>query len=115
MLSASDEAFIADLDLPSLRQTVEQVAQPRCDAVADMRAVFQEVSADDRGTRIALGQEIAKAGDMASLVRLLRALESDPVSTLRALGKAFIADEGHARLPAAIPHLRVVDGSTRPR
>lgn len=115
MLSASDEAFIRDLDLPSLRQTAEQVAQPRCDAAADMLEVFQRVPADCRGTRVAIGQEVAKAGDMAAIARLLRALEADPGGTLQVLGRAFIADEGHARPRAPVTHLRVVPAPAPPR
>lgn len=115
MLSQSDESFIADLDLPSLRQTAEQVAQPRCDAAADMIELFKEVPPEYRSTRVALGQEIAKAGDMASIVRLLKALESDPVGTLRALGRAFIADEGHAAPSGNVTQLRLLPKHHLPR
>lgn len=115
MLSASDEAFIADLDLPSLRQTAEQVAEPRCDAAADMLEVFQHVSADCRGTRVARGQEVAKARDMAAIARLLRAMEADLGGTLRVLGKSFIADEGHALPHAPVDHLGVVPSTAPPR
>jgi hypothetical protein len=115
MLSESEEAFIADLDLPSLRKTAEQIAQPRFDLAAYMLEFFDDVPADCCGTRVALGQEVAKAGDMASIARLLRALEADPGGTLSALGRAFIADEGHVRPRAAVTHLRAVPTPGPPR
>jgi len=106
MLSPSDEAFITNLDLPSLRLTAEQIAEPRCEAAAGMRACFRDVPADYRGTRVALGHEIAKADGIADIARLLRSLETDPDHTLRVMAKAFAADEERAR--AKRPRLSLV-------
>nr|USU32972.1 hypothetical protein NG677_04515 [Methylobacterium sp. OTU13CASTA1] len=108
MLSPSDKAFVAAIDVPSLRQTVEQVARPHCEAVEDMRATFTEVPAICGRTRVALAHESAKADDLSTVIRLFRALESDPAGTLAALGRALIADEASGRPSAAVVPLRVV-------
>lgn len=108
MLRPSDRSFIGELDVPSLRLSVEEIARPHCEAVADMRASFTDVPAECGRTRVALAQEIAKADDLSTIIRLFQALESDPAGTLAALGRALIADEASGRPSAAVVPLRVV-------
>lgn len=113
MLSPSDESFIAEVDLPSLRQTAEEVAQPHSQVVSDMVASFTDVHPTCGHTRVILGHEIAKAEDMSSLVRLVRLLVDDPGGTLAALGRALLADESSGRPSADIVTMRLA-ASARP-
>lgn len=104
MLSPADQAFIASVDIPSLRLALEEAALPRCELADAMRDTLGDPPHGCHATRVIVGHEIAAAAALSALVRLVRALESDRAQTLSVLAKADAAAPG---APASL------DGASR--